>query len=166
VVDAAGSPTDRRALDERREEERRAGDDRRAADAGERVGIPPALDRALAEAVLDAVGARRGDGAGAAGAGEAGAGEDVAAGEGDGGDRAAASHDGALPPAVAAAVARVADALAAQGAGADAVRDALEDAFAALLAGQRHDAARGRVRALAAGARQLATAPPDTRRGS
>jgi PAS domain S-box-containing protein len=33
VVDAAGSPTDRRALDERREEERRAGDDRREADA-------------------------------------------------------------------------------------------------------------------------------------
>jgi hypothetical protein len=56
------------------------------------------------------------------------------------------------------AVAHVADALAAQGAGADAALLALEDAFAALLAGQREPASRDRVRALGARAREVTAA--------
>jgi hypothetical protein len=146
VMDVAGQPTDRRVADERRDEERRAeerraderrsGDDRRALGEGHvppeaAVGIPPALDRALAGAVLAAVaaGTTTDDGA-----------------------------DAAMPPAVADAVARVAASLAAQGAAPAAVRLALEDAFAALLAGQRDPGARARRQALAAGARQLAAA--------
>ena len=135
VVDVAGQPTDRRVVDERREDERRSGDDRRIPGAGHvlpdaAVGIPPALDRALAGAVLAAV--------------DAGTATDERVG------------DGSMPSAVADAVARVAAALTAQGAAAGAVRLALEDAFAALLAGQRTRAAR---------ALQLATAPPDTAAG-
>jgi hypothetical protein len=137
-VDAAGSLTDRRALDERREEERGAGDDRRAADAEGRAAIPPALDRALAAAVLDAV--------------RAGGVRD--AGGADGGP---AVKD-AAPRAVAEAVARVADALAAQGVDADAVLLALDDAFAALLAGQQRPAQRAHVGALGASARQATAA--------
>jgi hypothetical protein len=144
VVDVAGQPTDRRVVDERREDERRSGDDRRIPGAGHvlpdaAVGIPPALDRALAGAVLAAV--------------DAGTATDERVG------------DGSMPSAVADAVARVAAALTAQGAAAGAVRLALEDAFAALLAGQRTRAARARVQALAVGALQLATAPPDTAAG-
>jgi hypothetical protein len=45
------------------------------------------------------------------------------------------------------------------------VRLALEDAFAALLAGQRAGAARARVQALAAGALQLVAARPGTAAG-
>jgi PAS domain S-box-containing protein len=126
VVTAAGEATDRRAGDERRvDEERRGPEDRRAhGDGADPVlGIPPALDRALARAVLDA---------------SAGAGPE------------------AVPPAVAEAVTRVVDALVAGGAGA--VLLALEDAFAALQAGQRDPARRERVRALGAGARELAAA--------
>jgi hypothetical protein len=128
VIDAAGHPTDRRTVDERRELERRAADDRRER-VGEPVGIPPELDRALARAVLDVVGA------------------DDAAG-------AAEHYD--VWTSVDGAVTRVADALAAQGAGVDAILFALEDAFAALTAGQRHHGGRAHVQALAARARDHA----------
>jgi hypothetical protein len=143
AVDAAGHPTDRRDADERREDERRAGEDRRLPGAEDApraaaISIPPALDRALALAVLAAA---------------------------DDPDAATGHHAGAMPPAVADAVARVADALAAQGAAASAVRVALEDAFAALMAGQRTRAARARVQALAAGARRIAAARPDAAGG-
>jgi PAS domain S-box-containing protein len=126
VVTAAGEATDRRAGDERRiEEERRSPEDRRAHGDGSDpvLGIPPALERALARAVLDA----------SAGAGP-----------------------GAVPPTVAEAVTRVADALAAGGVGA--VLLALEDAFAALQAGQRDPARRERVGALGVRAQELAAA--------
>ncbi len=96
------------------------------------MGIPPALDRALARAVLGAAEGR---------APEAGGGPPPA-----------------LPAPVADAVTHVADALAAQGATADAVRLALKDAFAALLAGQTDPARRGYVRAVGAGARAVAEA--------
>jgi hypothetical protein len=48
---------------------------------------------------------------------------------------------------------------------ASAVRVALEDAFAALMAGQQTRAARARVQALAAGARRIAAARPDAAGG-
>jgi hypothetical protein len=64
--------------------------------------------------------------------------------------------DGAGAAGVAAAVLRVTDALAEQGAPGGAVLLALEDAFAALLAGQRHPAERERVHALAERAKTLA----------
>jgi PAS domain S-box-containing protein len=139
VVDVAGQPTDRRVGDERRDDVRRTGDDRRASGAGHTssalaIGIPPALDRALAGAVLTAAGT----------------------------PTHADGNDGAMPPIVAEAVARVIAMLTAQGAAAETVSLALEDAFAALLAGQRDPLARGRVRTLAAGARQLALARAGT----
>jgi hypothetical protein len=126
VVSAAGAPTDRRTGEERRvDPERRGAEDRRAHGDGAAplLGIPPALDRALARVVLDA---------------------------------SAGADPEAVPPAVAGAVTRVVDALAAGGAGA--VLLALEDAFAALQAGQRDPARRARVRALGAGAREVAAA--------
>jgi hypothetical protein len=89
------------------------------------LGIPPALDRALAHTVLSDVRGSRADDA-----------------------------DGP-PAALAATVAGVVDALRAQGARASEVLLAVEDAFAALLAGQRDAAGRGRVLALDGHARQL-----------
>jgi hypothetical protein len=89
------------------------------------LGIPPALDRALAHAVLtDLRGSRAGD-------------------------------DDAPPAALASTVTSVVDALRAQGARASEVLLAIEDAFAALLAGQRDAAGRGRVLALDGHARQV-----------
>jgi hypothetical protein len=89
------------------------------------LGIPPALDRALADTVLaDARGAPRP--------------------ESDGPSAA-----------LSATVSNVVDALRGQGARASEVLLAVEDAFAALVAGQRDAAARGRVLALDGHARQV-----------
>ena len=97
------------------------------------VSIPPELDRALARTVLDEVrGARR-------------------VGQG-----LAPTDD--PPPALAESVAGVVDALRAQGARASEVLLAVEDAFAALLAGQRGAAERRHVAALDGQARQVVAA--------
>jgi hypothetical protein len=90
------------------------------------LSIPPALDRALARTVLDDLRAVR-----------------------------TASPGDAPSPALAATVEGVVDALRAQGARASEVMLAVEDAFAALLAGQRDAVVRGRVQALDDQARQL-----------
>lgn len=100
------------------------------------LGIPPALDRALALTVLDDARAR---------------------------PARAATADvdldlDAVPAPLAAALACVVDALAAQGARASEVLLAVEDAFAALVAGQAHPAGRARVRALDGQARQFVAA--------
>lgn len=102
--------------------------------ATDMLGIPPDLDRALAHTVLDDARAQPARAA-------------AADPEGDG-----------LPAALAAALAGVVDALAAQGARASEVLLAVEDAFAALMAGQAHPAGRARVRALDGRARQLVAA--------
>lgn len=92
------------------------------------LGIPPALDRALAHTVLaDVRGAPRP--------------------ESDGPSAA-----------LSASVGSVVDALRAQGARASEVLLAVEDAFAALLAGQHDAAGRGRVVALDGHARQVVAA--------
>jgi hypothetical protein len=92
------------------------------------VGIPPALDRALAHTILAEV-------------------------------RGVEPVDGDTPPAaLAATLTSVVDALRSQGARASEVLLAVEDAFAALLAGQRDANGRGRVRALDGHARQVVAA--------
>lgn len=102
------------------------------------LSIPAALDRALARTVLDEV---RATGVGATGGGAAGP-----------------AADGDPPPPLASAVTGVVDALSAQGARASEVMLALEDAFAALLAGHDDPAARARVRTLDRQARELVAA--------
>jgi hypothetical protein len=100
------------------------------------LAIPPALDRALTHAVLDEARA-----AGATGR--------------------AAEHDPehvAAPETLVAIVGSVVDDLRTQGARASEALRAVEDAFAALHAGQPDDAGRGRVRALDGHARQVAAA--------
>lgn len=107
------------------------------------LGIPPALDLALARAVLaDLHGAR------------------VVAVDATGADAGGqpAEQPAELPAALSATVASVVDALRDQGARASEVLLAVEDAFAALLAGQRDAAGRGRVLVLDSHARQLVAA--------
>ena len=114
------------------------------------VGIPPELDRALARAVLDDVRYPPPT---------AGLAPDGAGGDGPAADPL--GLDAPLPDAPAALtqlVTRVVDALDAQGARASEVLLAIEDAFAALLAGQGDPARRARVRALDAHARSLVAA--------
>jgi hypothetical protein len=92
------------------------------------LSIPPALDRALARNVLEDLRSTR---------------------------QATPEDDAALSPALAATLTSVVDALRAQGALASEVMLAVEDAFAALLAGQRDATGRGRVQTLDGHARQL-----------
>ena len=94
------------------------------------LAIPPALDRALTRAVLDEARAA-------------------------GGPEHDPEHD-AAPETLATIVGSVVDALRTQGARASEALRAVEDAFAALLAGQTDAAGRGRVRALDGQARQVA----------
>ena len=99
------------------------------------LAIPPALDRALTHAVLDEVRAA--------------------------GTTGPAQHDPEHDPApetLVAIVGSVVDDLRTQGARASEALRAVEDAFAALQAGQPDDAGRGRVRALDGHARQVAAA--------
>ena len=92
------------------------------------LSIPPALDRALARTVLDELRSAR---------------------------QTTVDDDAPLSPTLAATLTSVVDALRAQGALASEVMLAVEDAFAALLAGQRDAPGRERVQALDAQARQL-----------
>jgi hypothetical protein len=103
------------------------------------LAIPPALDRALTHAVLDEARA-----AGTTGAAEHDPAHDP-------------EHD-AAPETLVAIVGSVVDDLRTQGARASEALRAVEDAFAALHAGQPDDAGRGRVRALDGHARQVAAA--------
>jgi len=97
--------------------------------AADLLSIPPDLDRALARTVLaDVQGARAG------------------------------ADDAGPSDALTAVVTRVVDALGAQGARASEVLLAIEDAFAALLAGQRYPAQRERLHALDVHARELVAA--------
>lgn len=104
------------------------------------LAIPPALDRALAHAVLDEARAARTAGGAA----------------GDAAERDAA-HE-AAPERLVAVVGSVVDALRTQGARASEALRAVEDAFAALHAGQPDAVGRGRVLALDGHARQVVAA--------